>query len=588
MRQSTRIRLFAAVMALGIFGCSWTVTAAEDGLTPVSPGTEQGTGTENGSNTDNGTDQNTGTGTGQSTGTETEQNPETETEIPAPEPPVAEKAGWLEADGYRYYFKTSKTMVTGWKTINSKIYYFRKTAEGTAPQGSMVTGFQTISGYTYYFSKAGVLQTGWKKLKSKYYYFEPTGKAGKAGRMYTGPKTINGSVYLFAEDGHALTGWQDYGENRYYLSKSTKLGTRGKAVTGWQTIGEYRYYFNEKGVMQKSCWIIMKQKYYVDENGHKLKNCVTPDGYILNAFGARVKAAKGWVKSGGKYYYYVSRKKVTGWKKISGKKYYFDENGVRQKGWLTLDGQTYYLKAGVMQTGWTTIGGKKYYFNKKGVMQVNTTIDGIEIDANGVADTRVSILLISGHGMGDPGATSVLGTKTYYEEKYTRQFATLIEEKLKDSGANIAVTMYDQNYDCYQVNRAYQANKSVIGPLPDWKAYDFILEVHFNATAESAKDLKGDGNMKGVGIYVYPDKKTVTIEKKIVAAISKTGIPIWGRGTGVFRSNLLNARTCYQNGVSYALLETAFIDDRDDMKFYNSNKEKMAEAAASAIVAYFK
>lgn len=515
---------------------------------------------------------------------------ESETEvIPEILPPKAKKAGWLTSEDYRYYFKTVKKMVTGFRKINGKIYYFREHAEGNAPKGSMVTGFYTVADRTYYFSKTGKLQTGWKKLQGKYYYFHPEGKLKTIGTMYTGLQQIEGKTYLFGEQGNALTGWQDYGEDRYYLNKSRVLGERGAITTGWQTIGRYRYYFDENGVMQKNCWIIMKKKYYVDDKGHKLKNCVTPDGYILNEFGARVKAAKGWIRQDGNYYYYVKRTKVTGWKKINKKMYYFDADGVRQKGLVEVDGHTYYLKKGVMQTGWQRISGKKYYFDTDGKMLFNTTIDGIAIGADGVADSKISVLLIAGHGMNDPGATSRMGGKNYYEKKYTRQFANLIEQYLKGLAADqISVTMYDQNYDCYQVNRAYQQRDEVLGPLPNWQAYDYILEVHFNATVEAAKDLKGDGNIKGVGMYVFPQKSDISIDKEIISAISKTGMPIWGRGTGVFSQELLNARTCYEAGVAYSLLETAFIDDKDDMKFYNKNKKKMAKAAAEAIIEYFK
>ena len=89
-------------------------------------------------------------------------------------------------------------------------------------------------------------------------------------------------------------------------------------------------------------------------------------------------------------------------------------------------------------------------------------------------------------------------------------------------------------------------------------------------------------------MYVNSAKKNTTIDKKIVKAISNTGFPIWGRGNGIFTSSgLFNAKTCQKKGVSYGLLETAFIDDKDDISFYNKNKDKMAAAAASAIVSYF-
>ena len=40
--------------------------------------------------------------------------------------------------------------------------------------------------------------------------------------------------------------------------------------------------------------------------------------------------------------------------------------------------------------------------------------------------------------------------------------------------------------------------------------------------------------------------------------------------------------------VEGGLLETAFIDDKDDMEYYNKNKEAMAKAVANALVSYFK
>ena len=52
-------------------------------------------------------------------------------------------------------------------------------------------------------------------------------------------------------------------------------------------------------------------------------------------------------------------------------------------------------------------------------------------------------------------------------------------------------------------------------------------------------------------------------------------------------STLFNARICQELDVSYGLLETAFIDDGDDMKFYTANKTKMAKAVSDAIVKYF-
>lgn len=498
---------------------------------------------------------------------------------------TTKKTGWQRSGKYYYYYNASGKMVTGWKKINDKYYYFLKTKTEDAPKGSRATGFCTIAKRTFYFSSKGVLQTGWQTIDGKNYYFKKNGTAGTVGMMATGLQKISGGRFLFGSDGSASVGWTTYKKKTYFFSNSKKLGIRGRAITGWKKIGKYKYYFNQSGVMQKNCWI--SSKYYLDSDGRMLTSTVTPDGYVVNASGAKVRVAKGWIKSGGKYYYYVNGKMTTGWKKISGSKYYFSEDGVRQNGWIQADGATYYLKSCKMQTGWQKIDGKQYYFGTDGKMAVNTTIDGIEIGSDGVAASaaaaaKTRILLIAGHGQGDVGAKGVYGSTVYYEYKYTREFASLIYDQLKAAGGDLSVEMYDQNYDCYQVLSGKKT-----GPEPVLKNYDYILEIHFNATIESAKDSKGDGNYKGVGMYVNSAKSNKTLDKKIVNAIANTGFKLWGGGV-LTSSTLFNAKTCQKAGVSYGLLETAFIDDKDDMKFYNAHKTEMAKAAADAIAAYFK
>lgn len=49
--------------------------------------------------------------------------------------------------------------------------------------------------------------------------------------------------------------------------------------------------------------------------------------------------------------------------------------------------------------------------------------------------------------------------------------------------ADAEITVYDQEKNCYKQNKA--------GTGPDFKAYDYIFEVHFNAKAH------GDGMMDG-------------------------------------------------------------------------------------------
>ena len=87
-------------------------------------------------------------------------------------------------------------------------------------------------------------------------------------------------------------------------------------------------------------------------------------------------------------------------------------------------------------------------------------------------------------------------------------------------------------------------------------------------------------------MYINQDKKDYSIDSKIVSnVVNKTKFKTWG---GILKSaGLFNAKTCQELGVSYGLLETAFIDDKDDMTFYNKNKDEMAKAVAEAICSYF-
>ena len=116
--------------------------------------------------------------------------------------------------------------------------------------------------------------------------------------------------------------------------------------------------------------------------------------------------------------------------------------------------------------------------------------------------------------------------------------------------------------------------------------YDYVLEIHFNATAASSKDLTGNGQQKGFSYYVNTKKKTRTIEKNTIKKMKALGFATFGSGIHN-SSTLFNARICQEVGVNYALAETAFIDDKDDMKFYNKHKKDMAKAAAAAIEEYF-
>lgn len=59
-------------------------------------------------------------------------------------------------------------------------------------------------------------------------------------------------------------------------------------------------------------------------------------------------------------------------------------DGTLQTGWLNENGTSYYLNAkGEMQIGWVKADGNWYYLNINGSLAVNTTIDGLEVGADG-------------------------------------------------------------------------------------------------------------------------------------------------------------------------------------------------------------
>ncbi len=121
--------------------------------------------------------------------------------------------------------------------------------------------------------------------------------------------------------------------------------------------------------------------------------------------------AQGWaVNDAGQRLYYKGGKALTGWQAIESKEYFFDNDGAMQTGWKKDDKDSwYYLSANGALAGWNNIGAKRYYFTEDAVMvfgkwleidsewyyfstdgslAVSTTVDGYEVDKNGVRETK--------------------------------------------------------------------------------------------------------------------------------------------------------------------------------------------------------
>lgn len=171
----------------------------------------------------------------------------------------------------------------------------------------------------------------------------------------------------------------------------------------------------------------------------------------------------------------------------------------------------------------------------------------------------MKILLIAGHGDGDPGAIGC-GCK---ESNLTREVVALVKDQLSKY---TTVDVFDTTKNAFATLTA--------GKPIDFKPYDYVLEVHFNA-------FNGAGH--GTEIYVTTEEKGTTVEQKIVNGIAALGYS----NRGVKRTNWTVIHTAKRQGVSAALLEVCFIDNQADMDMYHKSKNKIAAAVTNAIVDCF-
>ena len=171
----------------------------------------------------------------------------------------------------------------------------------------------------------------------------------------------------------------------------------------------------------------------------------------------------------------------------------------------------------------------------------------------------MKILLVSGHVSGH-NKSEMTGVN---EGDLNIELTKLVKQIL-DNYADVDAYPYER--DMYKDNK----NGCLKVNLSDYK---YIFEIHFNAF-----------NNKAQGTGIYLDQKYsggVSVEKGILKNIVEIGF----RDRGINRrDDLLNMRTCYNKGIDYALLETCFFDNRDDMELYKANKVKVAYAIASGII----
>ena len=167
------------------------------------------------------------------------------------------------------------------------------------------------------------------------------------------------------------------------------------------------------------------------------------------------------------------------------------------------------------------------------------------------------ILLIAGHGAGDPGAIG-------YGTEATETRRVLNEVKALFGG-------YDVIVDVYPTNRNAYADIGAGCCQVNFANYDYVFEIHFNSAANSEST--------GVEIWVTPAEQGITVEQAIANKVAE----LCYRNRGVKREDFRVIRTAKNKGTSAALIETCFISNQGDMNRYNSNFAKVCNAMVEGI-----
>lgn len=176
----------------------------------------------------------------------------------------------------------------------------------------------------------------------------------------------------------------------------------------------------------------------------------------------------------------------------------------------------------------------------------------------------MKLLLIAGHGAGDPGAVG----NGFQEATETRKVVAALAQALEGC---CDVDTYPTSRNAYADYKAGQLTKTA-----QFARYDYVLEIHFNAVKAST----ADGKTKGTEIYVTTAEPSTAVEQAMVAAIAAVGLT----NRGVKRNNWAVINQARKAGTSSALLEICFIDDPDDMAVYAANQSDIVEAITMSII----
>lgn len=185
------------------------------------------------------------------------------------------------------------------------------------------------------------------------------------------------------------------------------------------------------------------------------------------------------------------------------------------------------------------------------------------------------MLIMAGHGKNvdgswDPGAVGC----GYQEANLARELRDLIKAAADQAGVPCDVAPDHNHYSYFKAGGQY-----------DVSAYNYVLEIHFNASATA--DQSGDGIKKGSMVYIDQSETGHSVEDAILSNLYSLGSRQAWDGIVVAQrqwpSGLMVQSRIRAQGVSHAVLETCFITDWDDVSWYLANKTKIASAIVAGI-----
>ena len=297
---------------------------------------------------------------------------------------------WFSYGGKTYYLGADGAALTGWQTIDGKVFYFGVSDNDTLKMGALATGKTEVGGKTYIFADSknfpnnqlGMRLSGFRKYNGKVYYLVDSKypASSNTGVMLTGGKTIGGYKYYLGSDGVRREGFKpSSGKTYYFAAYSFDKTHPGRMVTGISKIGGKYYYLNKYGVLK---------------TGWKKKG---DEWFYLKANGL---ARTGWLKLSSTSIYFLDKAEkgamTVGPKKLpSGKIVFFDTEGRR-----------------ATTAGWKGFGEYYYYTTATGTCYVNKTIDGIKLDSLG--RTKMSTMDMKAQGYSSNTNYLVLCDKSTY------------------------------------------------------------------------------------------------------------------------------------------------------------------------------